>query len=296
MQDVVAALEVARALDGHEVVRLLHDADDAVATAPGSRAGRADLAVGDGVADRAGARMPPAARPPRRRGAPRRPASPSGGGRRSAAPTWARCRAAAAARRSAASAAPDGPPEEFSRARPELTRARPAGGRAPRASRSWAVSAPIEREEHVPLRVPGVALRPQERGGRFPGGHRRPPFDELVARADGQAHAGHEEEEPAARGAAASSGAGSRGPGSRARSPARNARGGRSGCGPGRARPSPRSRAGPRRRCSARRASGSARARRSAGRRAASAGTAVASPSRTGTAMKIGAVSSNQVK
>ena len=30
VQDVVAALEVARALDGQEVVRLLHDADDAV--------------------------------------------------------------------------------------------------------------------------------------------------------------------------------------------------------------------------------------------------------------------------
>ena len=51
-------------------------------------------------------------------------------------------------------------------------------------------TAPHERQEHVPLRVPGVALGAEEGVGRLAAGQRRPPFDELVEGAEREADAG----------------------------------------------------------------------------------------------------------
>src|SRR6266567_7292575 len=56
-----------------------------------------------------------------------------------------------------------------------------------------------QRVQHVPLRVPDVALRSQKIVRRGPADHGRPPLDELVARADRQADAADDEEQPAAR-------------------------------------------------------------------------------------------------
>src|SRR6266850_645564 len=52
--------------------------------------------------------------------------------------------------------------------------------------------------EHVPLCVPHVALRTKERVRRMTAGERRPPFEELVARAEREARRRHEDEQPAA--------------------------------------------------------------------------------------------------
>ncbi len=54
-------------------------------------------------------------------------------------------------------------------------------------------------QEHVPLRVPDVALRSEKRQRGLPGSEGRPPFDELVKRRDRETDARHQEEEPAAR-------------------------------------------------------------------------------------------------
>src|SRR5881296_1219613 len=53
--------------------------------------------------------------------------------------------------------------------------------------------------EHVPLRVPHVALSAQKRFRGRAAGHGDPPFDELVACADRQAYGRDEHEQPAAR-------------------------------------------------------------------------------------------------
>ena len=50
---------------------------------------------------------------------------------------------------------------------------------APQSSRN-------QREEHVPLRIPDIALRPQKRVGRATGHHRGPPFEQLIERAERQ--------------------------------------------------------------------------------------------------------------
>src|SRR5947199_8058062 len=53
--------------------------------------------------------------------------------------------------------------------------------------------------EHVPLRVPHVALRTEEGVCRMPAGERGPPFEELVARAEREARRSHEHEQPTTR-------------------------------------------------------------------------------------------------
>src|SRR5437867_4254549 len=55
-----------------------------------------------------------------------------------------------------------------------------------------------QRGEHVPLRVPHVALRTEQCVGGMIAGERRPPLEELVARAERQARRSHEDEQPAA--------------------------------------------------------------------------------------------------
>src|SRR5207237_2285415 len=55
-----------------------------------------------------------------------------------------------------------------------------------------------QRREHVPLRVPHVALRAEERLRGRAAGHGDPPFDELVACADREADRRDEHEQPAA--------------------------------------------------------------------------------------------------
>src|SRR5437867_8654729 len=55
-----------------------------------------------------------------------------------------------------------------------------------------------QRGEHVPLRVPHVALRTEEGVGRMTAGERGPPLEELVARAEREARGRHEDEQPAA--------------------------------------------------------------------------------------------------
>ena len=51
-------------------------------------------------------------------------------------------------------------------------------------------------QKHVPLRVPDVTLRAQERFGRLAADEGRPPFDEFIGRAKRQAHGGYEEKQP----------------------------------------------------------------------------------------------------
>src|SRR6266436_5407559 len=55
-----------------------------------------------------------------------------------------------------------------------------------------------EGREHVPLSVPLIALRAEEGVRALPADEGRPPLDELVGRADGQAHADDQEREPLA--------------------------------------------------------------------------------------------------
>ena len=55
-----------------------------------------------------------------------------------------------------------------------------------------------EREEHVPLRVPDIALRAEEGVGIAAADERREPLDELVAGAHREAHARDDGEEPPA--------------------------------------------------------------------------------------------------
>src|SRR5207247_1357083 len=52
--------------------------------------------------------------------------------------------------------------------------------------------------EHVPLRVPDVALRTKEGFSGMASRERRPPFEELVTRAEREAHRRHEDEQPTA--------------------------------------------------------------------------------------------------
>ena len=54
-----------------------------------------------------------------------------------------------------------------------------------------------ECEEHVPLRVPGIALRAEKIIRRIAREHGSPSLEELVTRAEGQAHADHEKIQPA---------------------------------------------------------------------------------------------------
>src|SRR5205823_4766470 len=56
-----------------------------------------------------------------------------------------------------------------------------------------------QRHEHVPLRIPHVALRAEERLRGRAAGHGDPPLDELIACADREANRGDEHEQPAAR-------------------------------------------------------------------------------------------------
>ena len=51
-------------------------------------------------------------------------------------------------------------------------------------------------QEHVPLRVPDIALGAQERGGAFAGEQGDPPLDELVEGAQGKADRDHDEVQP----------------------------------------------------------------------------------------------------
>jgi hypothetical protein len=53
-----------------------------------------------------------------------------------------------------------------------------------------------ERHQHVPLGVPHVALCSEERIGLRAADLGSSPLDELVARADRETHARHEEEQP----------------------------------------------------------------------------------------------------
>ena len=55
-----------------------------------------------------------------------------------------------------------------------------------------------QRQEHIPLGIPGIALCAEERGCRFPCQESCPPFDQFVEGAEGQTDAGHEEKEPLA--------------------------------------------------------------------------------------------------
>src|SRR5262249_24865285 len=57
---------------------------------------------------------------------------------------------------------------------------------------------PDEREEHVPLRIPWVALGPEKRLRGGAGGERRPPLDEFVEGADGHTEGENDKGEPAA--------------------------------------------------------------------------------------------------
>ena len=57
---------------------------------------------------------------------------------------------------------------------------------------------PNQREKHVPLGIPDIALRTDKGARRLVGDHRRPPFEHFVKRADRQAGTGHQREHPLA--------------------------------------------------------------------------------------------------
>lgn len=49
--------------------------------------------------------------------------------------------------------------------------------------------------KHVPLRIPGIALRPQELIGTLPQRHRRPELDKFITCTDGETTGQHEAEQ-----------------------------------------------------------------------------------------------------